>query len=469
MKKFFTFALLAAALSVTAFTQAEETSFPRKFLLEHFTGEDCGYCPYGMEAIAEFVKGQEDQYIWVSHHAGFAPDTYTIPANSTIATWLGVQGAPSMALNRAKQASYDNNGKPASLLVFHPGYLPNMTITDETTAKASVVLAPDYNADTRELSVKIDGQVADAAYSKLRLSVLIKENGLVSKQADYYNSWEGWSKFRHTRVVRAMLSNAKGDEVEVTSGTYSKTYTYTLPETWNAENCVVVAYITEAKTTVTPVINAEQAPVIAGKGGEELMPEGIEAIPVSDEYPEEGAPKAEIKMDIAGEYQDEEMPGFIILQMISNTTVNVRYGTQTYKCNPLLNLYVVWEQKKLAPGVYPINDSFTNGTVVAGFRNDEEFYTDGSILYYAYMQGNQFAPLGTWLCASGQLEVTENGGYIVSVTTRNGSQFVATYGVGTAINHVTMDGQEAVKFIKDGQLFIQRGENTYSPAGIRVE
>ena len=82
MKKFFTSVLLLAAAFSTA--MAEETTYPRKFLIEHFTTEKCGYCPLGMYSIVEAIKGQEDQYIWVSHHYGFGTDPYTITENGVL-------------------------------------------------------------------------------------------------------------------------------------------------------------------------------------------------------------------------------------------------------------------------------------------------------------------------------------------------------------------------------------------------
>ncbi|MBQ9144575.1 MAG: hypothetical protein IJX60_06465, partial [Paludibacteraceae bacterium] len=65
MKKIFTFILLTAA----AFTSAQDVpaSFPRKFLIEHFKGDGCGYCPGGMYAITNYLQEQNPSAIWVSH------------------------------------------------------------------------------------------------------------------------------------------------------------------------------------------------------------------------------------------------------------------------------------------------------------------------------------------------------------------------------------------------------------------
>ena len=51
MKKIFTTMLLFVAVMMSA--QEVPASFPRKYLIEHFTGDQCGYCPYGMYSIME--------------------------------------------------------------------------------------------------------------------------------------------------------------------------------------------------------------------------------------------------------------------------------------------------------------------------------------------------------------------------------------------------------------------------------
>ena len=65
MKKIFTIVLLFSAVIMSA--QEVPTSFPRKYLIEHFTGEDCGYCPLGMYNI---VGGKLSHFYDVFDQAG---------------------------------------------------------------------------------------------------------------------------------------------------------------------------------------------------------------------------------------------------------------------------------------------------------------------------------------------------------------------------------------------------------------
>ena len=223
MKKIFTILLLSVAMMTMA--QEVPTSFPRKFLIEHFTGTWCAYCPYGMMAIDYATQISKTPYIWVSHHMDDNYSTnegYEIYGIYAAAVPETERGVPSMMLNRSQQAQG---------MGFHPGYLPDMTITDATTAEASVVIDRTYNPETRQLDITVSGQVANPTTTSYLLTVLIKENGIISSQNDAYFAWGSkWQEFIHPRLSRAFLSAATGDRVNVENQAYSKTYTYTLNE-----------------------------------------------------------------------------------------------------------------------------------------------------------------------------------------------------------------------------------------------
>ena len=38
-------------------------SFPKKHLIEEFTGQTCGYCPEGMNSISDFIKADRHAVI----------------------------------------------------------------------------------------------------------------------------------------------------------------------------------------------------------------------------------------------------------------------------------------------------------------------------------------------------------------------------------------------------------------------
>ncbi|MGN1248129.1 MAG: Omp28-related outer membrane protein, partial [Paludibacteraceae bacterium] len=304
--------------------------------------------------------------------------------------------------------------KQTSSLVFHPAYLSELQTELEETTYASVSIRSSFDASTRNLSMIVKGLVADTTVNELQLTVLIKENNLIGTQADYYDSWEGWSEFRHNKVVRTFLTAPLGDKVAVVNQQYADTLAIALDNEWNADNCVIVAYITPADNQ--PVINAEQVPVVANTtGGEEYEFEGITMVEVPESYPEEGAPMSPMSVTA---YAYVLQTGVYGLEVYGSQTVTV----SGYACTPLALMYVI--SQNLAEGVYPINGTMGNNTVWAGYRDDENFSLEGSALYYAensYLQQGYIYPFAIWLIANGNMTIGTNNAFSLDATTLNGS------------------------------------------------
>ena len=180
MKRFMIVAAFAA-LCLTACNEPSgpiPESFPKKQLIEEFTGQSCGYCPAGMEYIREFVAN-DTNWVLVLHHYGFAQDNFTVAGSKTITDALNVDGAPQMTVNRAVTKTADGNAT-----VFHPAYLEYMSKTQfDATTYASVVLENSYDASTRQLKVHVSGALAKDDYPALKLTVLVKESGMIDYQA----------------------------------------------------------------------------------------------------------------------------------------------------------------------------------------------------------------------------------------------------------------------------------------------
>lgn len=455
MKKISTISLLLLLASMTYAAETIPTSFPKKHLIEHFTGEACVYCPSGMAAIEEMV-GTNTNFIWVSHHAGYKSDEYTITESNTLVSKFNVEGAPAMMLNRkAQNWSFNYNGKKYSenSQVFSPGGITDLTCPLENTTYASVVINHTFDAATGELSVTASGLVADTNVGELLLTVLVKENNLIGAQADAYNTWEGWSEFRHNKVVRTFLTAATGNKVSVSNQQFSATFNAKLTNIADANNCVIVAYITP--TTNEPVINAEQTPLIKGTtGGEEYKFEGIKMVEVSDSYPEEGAPKSPITFDEA--YSGKLQSGLMAIELLSKTSVKI----SGYTCYPLVYLYLFTSQ--LAPGEYPINSTGQSGTVYAGYRDDEAIDFGGSMFCNAeasYLNQGYISPLQIWLLTSGKLVISEEGSITVEATTLNGSIFKGIYNASTGVDNILSSPESTLrKEIRNGHLILINAE-----------
>ena len=382
--------------------------YDRKHLIEHFTGDQCGYCPYGMYSIVDYLETAKTPTIWVSHHAGFNQDEFTIAESLKLVSALGVSGAPNMAMNRSKQEQG---------LIFHPGYLPEITIKDKNKAAVSVSIKHSYDAASRKMDITVSGESSFATDGKFLLSVLVKENRLVGKQADYYYAWGGnmWKEFMHARVVRGMLTPAMGDTIVMNNQAYSKTYSYTIPAGWVAENCCVVAYVTPVSNQ--PVINAEQVVLVEGTtGGEEYNPYGIT---------ESKGPNSKITFHQA---QVNKVEGEDLLEvlLISNTKVSTAYGD----AQPVATIYVHTDAATLSAGTYPIKEDGSVGSIQAGYRIDEKASFGGSLLLYAhseYLSNGQIASTHIWRMLGGEMVVDAQGNISLSIKTCSGTTVNGTY------------------------------------------
>ena len=458
MKKTFAILLLLAVMKMSA--QVVPTFFPRKFLLEHFTSANCNQCPMGMKYIVEYLDRQTTPYIWVSHHAVYGTDEYTIPASNAIAmNYLGMNSVPSVVFNRTKQDG---------MLVIGAWNIENLIVKDDTMAEASVVIDHQFDATTRRLDISVSGQVANKERTEYLLSILIKENGLVGKQEDAYCSWKGakWQEYMHPRVVRDMVTATFGDTVRVENQAYSYTTSYVVDDERVAENCCVVAYLTPLEKS--PVINAEQAPLVKGtEGGEQYGPYGIT---------EGKGPNTSISFDSVRVTRLSN--GQLEMMMTSSRTIRTDYFGI---CKQVGYVYVNTEDSLLQPGVYPIANnqypiSDLESTITAGYRVDEEETFGGSRLLYAVsadLKNGIVTPIHIWRMSSGEMVLDEAGNISLNFTTYNGTSVTATavYDFSPAATGVEdvqeFRGSEVQKVLRDGQLLIEKQGRWYTILGER--
>ena len=437
------------------------TFFPRKFLLEHFTSANCNQCPMGMKYIVEYLDKQTTPYIWVSHHAVYGTDEYTIPASNAIAmNYLGMNSVPSVVFNRSKQDG---------LLVIGAWNIENLIVKDDTLAEASMVIDHQFDATTRRLDISVSGQVANTDRKEYLLSILIKENGLVGKQEDAYCSWKGakWQEYMHPRVVRDMVTATLGDTVKVETQAYHYSTSYVLDKEWVAENCCGVAYLTPLEKS--PVINAEQVALVAGtEGGEQYGPYGIT---------EGKGPNTSISFDSVRVTQLGN--GQLEMMMTSSKTIKTSYFGI---CKQVGYLYVNTAANVLEPGTYPIQESEEEGTIRAGYRVDEEERLGGSRLLYAVsadLKNGIITPIHGWRMSAGEMRMDEAGNISLNFTTYNGTSVTATAKydfspAATGVEDVDSAGVQEFrssgvrKVLRKGQLLIEKEGEWYSVLGSNV-
>ncbi len=215
----------------------------RAVLIEDLTGQRCINCPDGTDIINGIIETYgEDNVIAVGIHCGplgFAGNSkrvglktdtgdeyYTHWANGTNL------GQPSAIFNRKKgKGPIDNYNNWAAEV--------GRIISEK--ANLSVDIANAYDAKTRTLTTKVGAFGVNGTVSG-KLQVWIVEDGIKAMQMMPDGSAN--QDYIHNHVFRAAVNGTWGEEVTVKEGeTTSKDYSYVLPETWNAENISVVAFV----------------------------------------------------------------------------------------------------------------------------------------------------------------------------------------------------------------------------------
>lgn len=215
----------------------------RAVLIEDLTGQRCINCPTGTDIITGIIKTYgEDNVIAVGIHCGplgFAGNSkrvglktdtgdeyYTHWANGTNL------GQPSAIFNRKKgKGPIDNLNNWAAEV--------GLIISEK--ANLSVNIANAYDAKTRKLTTKVGAFGVNGTVS-CKLQVWIVEDGIKAMQLMPDGSAN--QEYIHNHVFRAAVNGTWGEDITVKEGeTTSNDYSYVLPETWNADNISVVAFV----------------------------------------------------------------------------------------------------------------------------------------------------------------------------------------------------------------------------------
>jgi hypothetical protein len=329
----------------------------------------------------------------------------------------------------------------------------------DTTAEASVVINHTYDAETRELNVTVSGQVANTEVTEYLLTVLIKENGLVGKQADYYASWKqaGYKEFLHPCIVRDLLcADALGDKVAVENQAYSATYTFTMPNNWVAENCCIVAYITP--TSKKPIINAEEVPVVDGTdGGARYLPFAIT---------EKNEPNNAGKLKFDSFTLSKPSEDKLELQLIaSSTTRSDMYGTVRMVATLEFNT-----KGDIIPTDtldYVAGDELN--TFTAGHVDLVSHEFGGSRLEYIADESittDNWISLHLWRIKSGRFLLDKNGGFFTSGKLDNNKNFQITVTLPAAATEKVIFNQAHIeKLMREGQVIIRIDDTEYDMQG----
>lgn len=227
------------------------TTALRNTVLEHFTTARCPNCPPAHDRLEAAVNGQEDRVVWIAHHVGYYTDDMTITESNQMLRFFNDGGstyAPAIMLDRNQAFVTDNDPGP----VFFPGEDVAQVISNaiSTPAYVSVNISDvNYDAQSRQLSLTVNGSfISDMTFDSPRITVYIMQDHIMGTQSGASGQYE------HNHVIRACVTDVWGDATAITSttagSTFSKTFTYTMPTNFKANNCWAAAFVNNYTSNV---------------------------------------------------------------------------------------------------------------------------------------------------------------------------------------------------------------------------
>ena len=236
-------------------------AFERIPLVEEFTSQRCQNCPfmaYFLDEAMEQWKNEGHQVVYVTHHTGFAEDTFTSSVDREMLYLFGTSNTfnPAVMYDRRVFSGDISPVHSAKNVAESDQYYDAISTVASVPGMARVMVSESTTADGKH-TVKVSGELNKGIVdegNKLYLSTYVIENGISTKDApqlgldDEDAPSDLKDKFRHNGIIRISLSDvAMGDEIQVSRGdkyTFEVEYEpVSYKEGWDVNNMNVVAFV----------------------------------------------------------------------------------------------------------------------------------------------------------------------------------------------------------------------------------
>jgi len=223
----------------------------RTVLLEEFTGAWCGWCPDGAVIMDGIYAANPNDVVLVSIHDG---DDMEFAEG--IRSEFGVSAYPNGMVDRKVFAGEPDEPHSRS------AWSSNVLNQIGSYTPADVSILHSYDPATREIIIEVTGNYVDYASGDMRLGAMIIEDGVTGTgsgydQVNYLNTTAGHPfegvgdpiiGYVHNHVLRAVPGGAMGvagtiPSLVSPSDSYTETFTYTLPASYNEENIKLIGFL----------------------------------------------------------------------------------------------------------------------------------------------------------------------------------------------------------------------------------
>ncbi len=239
----------------------------RKLLLEVFTGHRCPNCPEGSKQARILQDFYQDQLVVITIHAGWYANSTAEPFNYDFTTsegdainkHFGIEFYPNGMVNRqnfegSKALAPGSWGSALHVLAdMEPGFSINLSTFEA------------QSANTFNLDVNLRGLDTPADNGEYLLVAMLTEDQIIRPQRTNDPEYpDGYiPDYEHNHVLRKGITHVWGESMgnEDLWGTdpVNKSYSFSLDDDWNAENCNVVVYVMNNQMEVKQV---ESLPLI---------------------------------------------------------------------------------------------------------------------------------------------------------------------------------------------------------------
>ena len=213
-------------------------------LIEDYTAVRCVTCPAAGEIALDIQKQYGHNVVVLGVHAGFLsvpvggyPNFKTTEGDAWF-KFFGFDSTPSGTVNRK-----DNGGV---YLFSSTEWADAVATTLQEESAVGMASNVEYDEATRNLKVDVTSKALVELPDTYSLTVCIMEDSIVGKQ-------EGkGDDYVHRHVFRKTLNGAWGEELNTTAlapeDQIKKSYSVTLDEAYNANQCYVIAYVANTDT-----------------------------------------------------------------------------------------------------------------------------------------------------------------------------------------------------------------------------
>lgn len=277
--------------NVIAVPKSVSENFKHRLLFEFYTSENNYHTPSYFDGIvAPGLKGYDDKIIFIAHHARdqfmieYPGEKYSYADQLMIDMYDGDSlrvSMPSMLVDRCLPylSTLQSFSHPV-LPIIYPDFVREFYNAQlNVPTFGDVTICSDYSADKEPVKITVNGTLTpgilpDGEYGYL--NVMVVEDNVESYDQTFWDEDEAedyGGKFTHRGIVRLLLSERYGDEIETDeNGNFTMTYNTEIdPESgWNPENMRIVAFISRDFNnyfTERTIINTNQIALLKSSTG----------------------------------------------------------------------------------------------------------------------------------------------------------------------------------------------------------